>query len=81
LSALEVTITRAPYALAIWIAAMDTPAPAACTSTTSPRATFALSTTICHAVMKVSGTAAASGAESLAGRGSTLTPGTSMKSA
>src|SRR5439155_4826 len=54
-----VAMTRAPSKRAIWIAALPTPLPAPITSTSSPGASFARPTSMCHAVRTPSGMAAA----------------------
>jgi hypothetical protein len=58
------------------MAALETPLPAAWTSTVCPGRTRALSTTICHAVRKTSGTAATSVKGRSPGYGSMLASGT-----
>ena len=71
-----VAMTSAPKSLAIWMAMLETPLPAACTSTTCPGATRAFFTTICHAVSVQSGSAAAASNASAAGIGMRFTSGT-----
>ena len=71
-----VVMTRAPCIFAIWIAALETPLPAACTSTVCPARTWPFFTTICQAVRKQSGSAAASSNESFAGFGKRFASGT-----
>ena len=57
---------------------IETPLPAACTSTVCPAFSSPFSTTICQAVRKQSGIAAASSKESPAGRGRRFASGTTM---
>ena len=56
--------------------ALETPLPAACTRIVCPAFTFAFSTTICRAVRKQSGSAAASSKESFFGFGRRFASGT-----
>jgi len=74
-------MTRASKSLAIWIAAEPTPEPAACTRTPSPARTPQRVTSMCHAVRKVSGNAAASGKSTPSGMGMALVAGRTARSA
>ena len=69
------------FMLQVFSAAAPTPEPAACTSTSSPGRTAARTTSMCHAVRNVSGTAAASGKDSRAGFGRQQAAGTTACSA
>ncbi len=64
-----VAMTRAPRNFAIWMAALPTPLPAPRTSTSSPGCNSARVTSMCQAVWKTSGIAAASTNESSPGQG------------
>ena len=70
LPAEHVTATRAPIALAIWIAAVPTPDAPAWTSAQRPLVSPPCTTSASHAVRNTSGTAAASARSSPAGTGS-----------
>ena len=70
-----------PAGLAIWMAALPTPLPAAWTSTVSPAPSLARFTSISQAVRKVRGMQAASGNERLRGMGTRFARGTHTYSA
>ena len=74
-------ITEAPHSLAIWMAALPIPLPAACTSTRSPARRPAWVTSRCHEVRKVSGKAAAFSKLMFRGIGITLAAGSTIFSA
>src|SRR3569623_1530940 len=74
-------ITRAPNSFAIWRASTPTPEPAPSTSTVSPGATRALSTSMCHTEMNVMGTAASDASSTFAGAGTRIATGTTTFSA
>ena len=76
-----VAMTRAPCSRASWIAAWPTPLVPAITSTVSPVRTRARVTSMCQAVRKVSGNAAASRKPTWSGIGTTLAAGTTTSSA
>ncbi len=74
-------ITRAPVNLAIWMAALPTPLPAPRIKTSSPGLSPARVTSMCHAVRKTSGTAAASSKLKFFGIGSAFASGARTYSA
>ena len=76
-----VTMMRAPWARATWIAACPTPLPAARMSTVSPGRNCARVTSMCHADRKVRGNAAASTKPIPSGIGTTFSTGTVTSSA
>jgi hypothetical protein len=76
-----VAITRAWCSLAICTAALPTPLPAACTSTSSPGRIAQRATSMCQAVRKASGKAAAWLNSMPSGIGIALTAGTTASSA
>ena len=74
-------MTRAPWSRAICTAALPTPLPAPITSTSSPGRTRARVTSMCHAVVNTSGTAAASSHVRFSGNDRQFAAGTVTSSA
>jgi hypothetical protein len=74
-------MTRAPWALASWIAVTPMPLEPPCTSSVSPAASRAIWNTFCQTVKKVSGRLAASIIDSPCGRGRHWPAGATQNSA